>query len=161
MSSKQREDSSITISLADIPVCVCCEDASLLEQIRNRYKLYEVNGEGAHRLSLSIVHEVHGSAGEEIELAESGLSITQPTFKGVIDYTSNSSFAGTCAGACARRPGIFLAAGVRVPGLPGGRILDPQRGRGEAGKRLPVPGSLGERKIDSSGIFCPIYGAQR
>ena len=91
MSSRQREDSRFTLSLAGIPVCICCDDADLLEHTRNRYKLYEVNGEGVHRLSLSIVHEVHGSAGEEIELAESGLSITQPTFKGVIDYTSNSS----------------------------------------------------------------------
>jgi hypothetical protein len=91
MSSRQREDSRFTLSLAGIPVCVCCEDASLLEQIRSRYKLYEVDGDGAHQLSLSIVHEVHGSGGEEIELAESGLSITQPTFKGVIGYTSNSS----------------------------------------------------------------------
>ena len=91
MSSRQHEDGSITISIADIPVCVCCEDPSLLEQIRNRYKLYEVNGEGAHRLSLSIANEAPGSAGEEIDLAENRLSITHQTFKGIIDCTSNSS----------------------------------------------------------------------
>jgi hypothetical protein len=91
MRSRRHEDGIFTLSIADICVCLAVEDANLMEQIRNRYKLYTTECEGVHRLSLHIANDIHGSAEEEIDLSESGLAITHQTYKGMVDFKSDAS----------------------------------------------------------------------
>ena len=91
MSYNRSDNSGLPISIADICVLLAADNASLMDQIFHRYHLYSTPGKGSHKLNLYLVNDYLGNFKEQINITGGGLTITDKTYQGIIDFNRDVS----------------------------------------------------------------------
>jgi hypothetical protein len=91
MSSNRSEPAGIPICIAGLSILLTGENASLMEMIHHRYRLYSATGDHLHTLRLQIVEPYFGSPEEKITISDIRLKITNQTYEGIIDFKRGAS----------------------------------------------------------------------
>jgi hypothetical protein len=91
MDSTRSKQDGIPISIAGLCTLLTCENAGLIEQIYNRYRLYSAIGDNPHTLNLLIDDHYSGSPEEQITISDNRLTIIHQTYKGIIDFKRGAS----------------------------------------------------------------------